>query len=187
MTMNTVNAADELASIIKFALFFTFVQVLVCMREMCAHIHISARALSRFRAAKERKQKTGLDTRRAGSGKKNWPWSSACLSFCTGKGEGEETETVPVLRRVSLSVQVSPGKGEVAEKLALVFSVSPFLSRYLPARGRWQRNWPLCSDCLPFCPGISRQGEVAETETGPGLQRVSLSFQVSPGKGSVAD
>ena len=169
----------------------------------------------------------------------NWPCSSARLPFCPGisrqggggretgpgvqrvylsvqvspgKGEVAETETGPGVQRVSLSVQVSPGKGEVAEKLALVFrlstflsrylpargrwqrlklalvfSVSPFLSRYLPARERWQRNWPWCSDCLPFCPGISRQGEVAETETGPGVQRVSLSVQVSPGKGEVAE
>ena len=161
--MNTVNAADELASIIKFALFFHFCPGFgLHARDVRAHTHKRARALSRFRAAKERKQKTGLDTRRAGSGKKNWPWSSACLSFCTGKGEGEETETVPVLRRVSLSVQVSPGKGEVAEKLALVFSVSPFLSRYL------------------------RQGGGGR-ETGPCVLIVYLSVQVSPARGGGRD
>ena len=108
----------------------------------------------------------------------NWPCSSARLPFCPGisrqggggretgpgvqrvylsvqvspgKGELAETETGPGVQRVSLSVQVSPGKGEMAEKLALVFRMSPFLSRYLPTRDwRWQRNWPWSSAC-PSC------------------------------------
>ena len=147
--MNAIHAADELASIKNLAFFSHFCPGFALHARdvegkyepplsLSLHTHTRtrtrtythARTLSRFRAAKERKQKTGLEL------------AVQSLAKKTGLG----------LQHVSLSVQVClPAKGKWKKrKLALFFNVSPFLSRYLQARGRWQRNWPWSSAC-PSC------------------------------------